>query len=81
MQQLTVRAGQGDKDRCTTVPAMLTPLLRHHLAGVKTLHPQDLGQGHTECRAVDPSGARITALLRGEDVCGGCVSRGQLAPR
>ena len=46
MKQLTVRAGKGDKDRFTTFPATLTPLLQHHLAGVKTLHQQDLAQGH-----------------------------------
>ena len=46
MKQLTVRAGKGDKDRVTTFPATLTPLLQNHLAGVKTLHQQDLAQGH-----------------------------------
>jgi integron integrase len=48
MKQLTVRAGKGDKDRFTTVPATLTPLLQNHLAGVKTRHQQDLAQGHGE---------------------------------
>jgi hypothetical protein len=42
MQPLTVRSGKGDKDRCPTVPATLTPVLQHRLAGVKTLHQQDL---------------------------------------
>src|SRR6266849_2408053 len=46
MKQLTVRAGKGDKDRFTTFPATLTPLLQNHLAGVKTLHQQGLAQGH-----------------------------------
>src|SRR6266511_2006748 len=46
MQPLTVRSGKGDNDRCTTVPATLTPLLQNHLAGVKTLPQQDLAQGH-----------------------------------
>ncbi len=46
MKQLTVRAGKGDKDRFTTFPATLTPLLQNHLAGVKTLHQQDLSHGH-----------------------------------
>jgi site-specific recombinase XerD len=46
MKQLTVRAGKGDKDRYTTFPATLTPLFQNHLAGVKTLHQQDLAQGH-----------------------------------
>lgn len=48
MKQLTVRAGKGDKDRFTTFPASLTPLLQNHLAGAKTLHQQDLTQGHGE---------------------------------
>ena len=46
MKQLTVRSGKGDKDRFTTFPATLIPFLQNHLAGVKTLHQQDLTQGH-----------------------------------
>src|SRR3989304_118143 len=48
MKHLTVRSGKGDKDRVTTFPATLTPLFQNHLAGVKTLHQQDLAQGHGE---------------------------------
>ena len=48
MKQLTVRSGKGDKDRLTTFPSTLTPLLQNHLFGVKTLHQQDLAQGHGE---------------------------------
>ena len=48
MKQLTVRAGKGDKDRFTTFPASLTPLLQNHLARVKTLHQKDLSQGYGE---------------------------------
>jgi integron integrase len=48
MKQLTVRSGKGDKDRFTTFPATLIPLLQNHLAGVKTLHQQDLAQGYGE---------------------------------
>jgi integron integrase len=48
MKQLTVRSGKGDKDRFTTFPTTLTPLLQNHLAGIKTLHQQDLAQGHGE---------------------------------
>jgi integron integrase len=48
MTRLTVRSGTGDKDRFTTVPATLTPLLQTHLAGVRTLHQQDLAQSHGE---------------------------------
>jgi integron integrase len=46
MKQRTVRSGKGDKDCFTTFPATLTPLLQNHLARVKTLHQQDLAQGH-----------------------------------
>jgi site-specific recombinase XerD len=48
MQQLTVRSGKGNKDRFTTVPDTLTPARQSHLAGVKTLHQQDLAQGQGE---------------------------------
>lgn len=48
MKQLTVRSGKGDKDRFTTFPTTLTPLVQNHLAGIKTLHQQDLAQGHGE---------------------------------
>jgi integron integrase len=46
MKQLTVRSGKGDRDRFTTFPATLTPMLQNHLAGVRTLHQQDQSQGH-----------------------------------
>ena len=46
MKQLTVRSGKGDKDRFTTFPATLTPLLQNHLVGVKTRHQQDLARGY-----------------------------------
>ena len=48
MKQLTFRSGKGDKDRFTTFPATLTPLLQNHLVRVKTLHQQDAAQGHGE---------------------------------
>ena len=48
MKQLTVRSGKDDKDRFTTFPTTFTPLLQNHLARVKTLHQQDLAQGHGE---------------------------------
>src|SRR5215471_4360268 len=46
IKQLIVRAGKGNKDRFTTFPASLTPLLQNHLAGVKTLHQHDLARGY-----------------------------------
>jgi site-specific recombinase XerD len=39
MKQLTVRAGKGGKDRITTFPGSVTPLLQSHLARTKTFHP------------------------------------------
>jgi integron integrase len=48
LKQITVRSGKGDKDRITTFPVSLTPLLQNHLAKVKTLHEQDLALGHGE---------------------------------
>jgi site-specific recombinase XerD len=48
MKPLTVRSGNGDKDRCTTCPTTRIPLLQNHLAGVRTLHQQDLVQGYGE---------------------------------
>lgn len=45
MKQLTVRAGKGDRDRVTTFPTRLTPLLQNHLATVRVMHQQDLAQG------------------------------------
>jgi integron integrase len=48
MKQLTVRSGKGAKDRFTTFPESIIPLLENHLAKVKILHEQDLAQGHGE---------------------------------
>ena len=46
MKPLSVRAGQGDTDRCITFPATLMPLRQNHLARSKTQHQQDLAQGY-----------------------------------
>ena len=35
MKQVTVRSGKGEKDRFTTLPASLVPLLQNHLRRVK----------------------------------------------
>jgi integron integrase len=48
MKQVTVRSGKGDKDRVTTFPAALIPLLENHLETVKTVHGQDLACGAGE---------------------------------
>ena len=46
MKQVTVRAGKGEKDRFTTLPASLIPLLQNQLQRVKGFHELDLAQGH-----------------------------------
>lgn len=43
--QIVVRAGKGDKDRVTVLPVAVVGHLTTHLAGVRTLHHQDLAQG------------------------------------
>ena len=44
-QQITVRAGKGDKDRVTTLPAVIRSELIGQLEFVKKQHDVDLGQG------------------------------------
>lgn len=46
MKQITVRSGKGDKDRITTFPASLIPLLENQWAKVKVLYDRDLALGH-----------------------------------
>ncbi|MFO8009451.1 MAG: integron integrase [Dehalococcoidia bacterium] len=48
MKQITVRSGKGSKDRYTTFPPSIVPLLDNHLAKVKALHEQDLANGFGE---------------------------------
>lgn len=48
MKQVTVRSGKGTKDRVTTFPSSIIPLLENHLAKVEILHQQDLHQGYGE---------------------------------
>jgi integron integrase len=43
--QIIVRAGKGDKDRATTLPAIISADLARHLDGVKKQHDLDLRQG------------------------------------
>jgi len=42
MKQICVRSGKGAKDRITTFPETIIPLLDNHLAKVKTTHEHDL---------------------------------------
>jgi integron integrase len=46
MIQLTVRSGKGNKDRYSTFPKSVIPLLENHFARVQVLHNQDLADGH-----------------------------------
>jgi len=43
--QITVRAGKGDKDRVTMLPASVVEPLRKHLEQVKRLYQHDLERG------------------------------------
>ena len=45
MKQISVRSGKGAKDRITTFPESIVPLLDNHLAKVKTTHEHDVAQG------------------------------------
>ncbi len=44
--QLCVRQGKGRKDRFTTLPASLEPLLTHHMDRCRVLHQHDLRDGY-----------------------------------
>lgn len=45
---LTVRSGKGAKDRVTTFPTSVIPLLDNHISRVRIIHKQDLNQGYGE---------------------------------
>lgn len=45
---LVVRSGKGAKDRVTTFPISVIPLLQNHLAKVRVIHNRDLDPGHGE---------------------------------
>jgi len=47
-KQITVRSGKGAKDRITTFPTSVIPLLQNHLAKVRVIHNRDLDQGYGE---------------------------------
>lgn len=44
--EIHVRAGKGDKDRVTMLPAAVKDPLRHHLEQVKRQHETDAGNGY-----------------------------------
>ena len=65
MKSLTVRSGKGAKDRLTTFPVSVIPLLKNHLAKVKVIHEADLVQGYGEVLpAISCSGAPTSAPSR-----------------
>lgn len=43
--QIVVRRGKGRKDRQTMLPAIVAPLLQHHLVRVKVVHESDVASG------------------------------------
>ena len=45
-KQISVRSGKGAKDRVTTFPKSMEPLLKDHLNRVKAIHIHDLAAGH-----------------------------------
>ena len=47
-KQITVRSSKGAKDRITTFPISVIPLLQNHLAKVRVIHNRDLDQGYGE---------------------------------
>ncbi len=46
--QITVRSGKGNKDRVTTFPKVIEPVLRDHLNHVRSIHEQDIRSGFGE---------------------------------
>lgn len=46
LRSVTVRAGKGNKDRCTLLPESLIPELRNYLTKVAQLHKSDVLQGN-----------------------------------
>jgi integron integrase len=48
LKHITVRSGKGAKDRITTFPVSVIPLLQNHLSRVRVIHEQDLAQGYGE---------------------------------
>ncbi len=45
-KQISVRSGKGAKDRFSTFPGTIIPLLENHISKIKILHEQDLEKGY-----------------------------------
>jgi site-specific recombinase XerD len=56
MKQMSVRSGKGAKDRITTFPETIIPLLDNHLTKVKAIHEQDLALGFGDVLQQDGHG-------------------------
>lgn len=52
-REITIRAGKGDKDRVTVLPASLIDELRDHLAARRIMHDTDLATGHADVELPD----------------------------
>jgi len=46
MKSVTVRCGKGNKDRTTTFPSSVQPILENHLVCVREIHQRDLIDGY-----------------------------------
>ena len=51
MKHVIVRSGKGAKDRVSTFPETIIPLLENHLVKVKAWHEQDKARGYKEKKA------------------------------
>ena len=92
--QITIRAGKGNKDRVTMLPASLAPLVGDHLRARRIQHDSDLARGHGDVDLPDvlerkqPAAGTSWAwqyvfAARGFSVCPrtGGVSPAPLGPR
>ncbi len=52
-REILIRAGKGDKDRVTVLPALLIEELRDHLAARRIMHDTDLSTGHADVELPD----------------------------
>jgi site-specific recombinase XerD len=61
MKPLTVRSGKGDKDRFTTFPATLTPLLQNHLGQGQDVASTGFGSGAWRSLPAPCTGSKVSA--------------------
>ncbi len=63
-RQIIVRAGKGDKDRATVLPASLIKPLQEHLVTVRLLHQQDVKRGYGQVYLPHALGRKFPAASR-----------------